>query len=90
MERHGRLDLDPINRSKVLLVSAATIDGMLAAARLHIDGQRKRRKGVGSAIRRNIPVRIFADWQDPPPRFLVIDMVEHCGGPGRMATTFIR
>jgi len=81
MERHGHLDMDPIIRSKVLLVSAATIDRMLAAARLHIDGQRKRRKGVGSAIRRSIPVRTFADWRDPPPGFFEIDMVEHCGGP---------
>ena len=81
MERHGHLDLDPIIRSKVIQVSAATIDRMLAAARLHIDGQRKRRKGVGSAIRRSIPVRTFADWRDPPPGFFEIDMVEHCGGP---------
>ena len=50
MERHGHLDMDPVIRSKVLQVSAATIDRMLAAARLHIDGQRKRRKGVGSAM----------------------------------------
>lgn len=81
MERHGHLDLDPIIRTKVLQVSAATIDRMLAAARLHIDGQRKRRKGVGSAIRRSIPVRTFSDWRDPPPGFFEIDMVEHCGGP---------
>ncbi len=81
MERHGHLDLNPVIRSKVLQVSAATIDRMLAAARLHIDGQRKRRKGVGSAIRRSIPVRTFADWRDPPPGFFEIDMVEHCGGP---------
>ena len=81
MERHGHLDMDPMIRGKVLQVSAATIDRMLAAARLHIDGQRKRRKGVGSAIRRSIPVRTFSDWRDPPPGFFEIDMVEHCGGP---------
>lgn len=81
MERHGHLDLDPVIRSKVLEVSAATIDRMLAPARLHIDGQSKRRKGVGSALRRSIPVRTFADWRDPPPGFFEIDMVEHCGGP---------
>ena len=40
MERHGHLDLDPIIRTKVLKVSAATIDRMLSAARLHIDGLR--------------------------------------------------
>jgi hypothetical protein len=65
---------------RILQVSAATIDRVLAAARAHIGGQRKRRKGVGSAIRRSIPVRTFADWLDPPPGFFEIDMVEHCGG----------
>jgi hypothetical protein len=81
MERHGHLDLDPVVKSKLAQISAATIDRMLADARLHIDGQRKRRKGVGAAIRRSIPVRTFADWGDPPPGFFEIDMVEHCGGP---------
>ena len=80
MERHGHLDLDPVIKAKVLQISAASIDRVLAAARLHIDGQRKRRKGVGSAIRRSIPVRTFADWRDLPPGFFEIDMVEHCDG----------
>jgi hypothetical protein len=81
MERHGHLDLDPVVKAKVLQVSAATIDRVLADARLHIDGLRKRRTGVGAAIRRSIPVRTFADWRDPAPGFFEIDMVEHCGGP---------
>jgi hypothetical protein len=81
MERHGHLDLDPVIKAKVLQVSAATIDRLLAAMRLHINGQRKRRRGIGAAIRRSIPVRTFADWLDPLPGFFEIDMVEHCGGP---------
>ena len=36
---------------------------------------------MGSAIRRSIPVRTFADWLDRLPGFFEIDMVEHCGGP---------
>ena len=28
---------------------------------------------------RNIPVRTFADWNRPPPGFLEIDLVAHCG-----------
>jgi hypothetical protein len=81
MERHGHLDLDPVVRTKVLQVSAATIDRILADARMHIDGKRRRRTGVGAAIRRSIPVRTFADWRDPAPGYFEIDMVEHCGGP---------
>jgi hypothetical protein len=80
MERHGHIELDPIVKAKVLQVSAATIDRVLADARSHVDGQRKRRSGVGAAIRRSIPVRTFADWRDPAPGFFEIDMVEHCGG----------
>ncbi len=81
MERHGHLDLDPIIKEKVLAISAATIDRLLAGIRTQIDGQRKRRKGIGAAIRRSIPVRTFADWRDPPPGFFEMDMVEHYSGP---------
>ena len=28
-----------------------------------------------------VPVRTFADWNNPPPGFLEIDFVLHCGGP---------
>ena len=43
MERHGHVDLDPVIKAKLSQVSAATIDRMLAKARAHIDGQRRRR-----------------------------------------------
>lgn len=80
MERHGHLQLDPVVKAKLLQVSAATIDRALGEARSRFDGQRRRRTGVGAAIRRSIPVRTFSDWRDPPPGFFEVDMVEHCGG----------
>lgn len=80
MERHGHLALDPLVKARLLQISAATIDRSLSDARAQIDGKRRRRTGVGAAIRRSIPVRTFADWRDPPPGFLEVDMVEHCGG----------
>lgn len=67
-------------KEKLLAISAATIDRRLAPIRAKIDGQGKRRIGVGSAIRRSVPVRTFADWNEPPPGFFEVDMVEHCGG----------
>ena len=81
MHRHGHLSLEPTIRAKLLSMSAATIDRALRSTREKIDGQRKRRIGVGAAIRRSIAVRTFADWGDPPPGFLEVDRVEHCGGP---------
>ena len=80
MERHGHLNLDAEIKAKLLQVSAATIDRALGDARSRVDGQRRRRTGVGAAIRRSIPVRTFSDWRDPPPGFFEVDMVEHCGG----------
>jgi hypothetical protein len=53
MERHGHLDLAPLIKTKVLHVSAATIDRVLAAARLHIDGAGQRRWALPAAL----PVR---------------------------------
>jgi hypothetical protein len=80
MERHGRLDVDPEVKPKLPCISAATIDRALVQTRAHVDGQRRRQSGVGSAIRRSVPVRTFADWGDPLPGFFEMDMVEHCGG----------
>lgn len=81
MERHGHLSLDPLIKGKLLGISAATIDRVLRRTREQVDGQRRRRTGVGSAIRRSVPVRTFADWRDPAPGYFEVDMVEHCGGP---------
>lgn len=80
MERHGHMLLDHVIKDKLLQVSAATIDRVLRKTREQIDGKRKRRPGVGSSIRRSVPVRTFADWGDPPPGYFEVDMVEHCGG----------
>ena len=54
-------------QAKLLSISAATIDRHLAPIRAKIDGKGRRRIGVGSAIRRSIPMRTCADWNDPPP-----------------------
>ena len=81
MERQGHLALDPTLRQMLLRMSAATIDRALHETRGQIDGKRRRRSGIGSAIRRSIPVRTFTDWGDPLPGFFEVDMVEHCGGP---------
>jgi hypothetical protein len=80
MERNGHIALDSIVKEKLLAMSAATIDRSLRLTRQHIDGKGRRRPGIGSAIRRSIPVRTFAEWGDPQPGFFEIDMVEHCGG----------
>jgi Integrase core domain len=80
MERHGHLQLDPVVRSRLLDMSAATIDRLLRPEREATGRLRRRRWGMGSAVRQSVPVRTFADWGDPPPGYFECDMVEHCGG----------
>jgi len=79
MERHGRLELDPVVRAGVLAMSAATIDRALAPCR-EARGARRRWRSAGlPSVRREIPVRTFTDWSDPPPGFVEADLVVHSG-----------
>ena len=79
LERHGRLQLGQSERSLVLSISAATIDRLLGDVKIAAAGGRRRRTGFYSAIRREVPIRTFNDWKDPPPGFCEIDMVAHGG-----------
>jgi hypothetical protein len=83
MERAGELDLEPAVRERLLHVSAATIDRLLAADRRRL--QVKGRSGTkpGSLLRRQIPIRTFAEWNEARPGFLEADLVSHDGGDPR-------
>ena len=77
LERNGHLDLEITVRSKLERISASTIDRLLREVRS--PGQQSRRKRRRSAISGSIPVRTFADWNDPPPGHFEMDLVAHCG-----------
>jgi hypothetical protein len=79
LERHGRLQLSKVERAKVLAVSAATIDRTLGELKVAAAGGRRRRVGFYSAVRREVPIRTFNDWNDPVPGFCEVDMVAHGG-----------
>ena len=80
MERHGELRMDPEVRAKLLQVSAATIDRLLAPDRRGL--QMKGRSGTkpGSILKSQIPIRTFAQWDDDRPGFCEVDLVGHGGG----------
>ena len=79
MERHGHLRLPADVRSRLLSISAATIDRLLRPERdklsLAVTTTRS-----GSLLKNQIKVRTFADWDDVVPGFLEADLVAHCGG----------
>src|SRR6202171_586717 len=79
LEQHGRLQLRKADRDCVLAISAATIDRLLGDVKLAASGGKRRRAGFYSAIRREVPIRTFNDWNNPPPGFCEVDMVAHGG-----------
>ena len=81
LERHGHLKLDEAIRAKMLAMSAATIDRLLRAPRQATRIKRPRR--VVPEIRRRVRVRTFADWHEPPPGSMEMDLVAHCGDMNR-------
>lgn len=88
LERHGHLHLDAAVRQRVLAVSAATIDRLLATVRSSTSQRKKRRAKTKSS--KEIPVRTFADYGDAFPGYLEIDFVSHGGTGALSATSVIR
>jgi hypothetical protein len=90
MERHGHLLLDDVARERILRISPATIDRLLAPKREEGGTGRRKRKASQHTLRNQIPVRTSSDWHDPPPGYLEVDFVAHCGGSmrGRFVHTF--
>jgi hypothetical protein len=83
LERAGELDPDPGVRTKLVSMSAATLDHRLAPARKRM--QLKGRSGTKprSLLKSQIPIRTWADWDENKPGFVEIDLVGHEGGnPG--------
>jgi hypothetical protein len=77
LERNGHLTLETELRSKILSMSAATIDRLLKTPRGTATA-RKPRKFVPE-LRRRIKMRTFADWNEPLPGSMEMDLVAHCG-----------
>ena len=78
MERHGHLALDREVRDRLLSASAATLDRLLKPIRPTAGSRRRPRRG--RSMGKRVPVRTYNDWNGPPPGFLEIDLVAHCGG----------
>lgn len=81
MERNGHLKLNGDIRAKILAMSAATIDRLLRTPRNATRARRPPR--VTPEPRRRIKMRTFADWNDPAPGSMEMDLVAHCGPVNR-------
>lgn len=80
LERNGHLKLDEEIRHKVLSMSAATIDRLLRTPR---GASRTKKPRVTPEPLRRIKMRTFADWGEPLPGSMEMDLVAHCGQVNR-------
>jgi len=79
LERHGELRLDPETRALLLSMSISTADRLLRPHRAGPRGHGLATTKPGSLLKKSIPVRTFADWDDARPGFVEADLVAHCG-----------
>ncbi|HET6770586.1 MAG TPA: transposase family protein [Actinomycetota bacterium] len=83
LERGGELRVEPQVRAKLLSISAATIDRLLAPERKRLKVKGRSGTKPGSLLKRQIPIRTFAEWDDARPGFCEVDLVAHDGGDPR-------
>jgi len=83
LEKWGELELDPEVRQKLLEISAATIDRLLAPVKREYQLKARSNTKPGTLLKHQIPIRTFSEWDEAQPGFVEIDLVAHNGGDPR-------
>jgi len=82
LERHNEFNCDRETRAKLLRISAASIDRLLRAERGKYELRGRTGTKPGTLLKKQIPIRTFAEWDEQRPGFVEIDLVAHDGGIG--------
>jgi len=80
LERWGEIKLNLKVREKLFKISAATIDRLLAEFRKRYRIKGRSTTKPGTLLKKSIPIRTFADWDEQVPGFFEVDLVSHDGG----------
>jgi hypothetical protein len=80
LEKYKEIELDKTMREKLLKISAATIDRVLAPERKKRSLRNRARTKPGTLLKHQIPIRTFCEWDEQRPGFVEIDLVGHEGG----------
>ena len=79
LRRHGESDLSAQVEAQLCQMSPSTIDRLLRPYRRPGGRRPFTTTRPGSLLKKSIPIRTFADWQEDRPGFLEVDLVAHCG-----------
>jgi len=81
LERYRELVLpNDETRAKLLAISPATIDRLLAPTRRRFWDKGRSSTKPGTLLKHHIPIRTYEEWNEKTPGFLEIDLVAHDGG----------
>lgn len=79
LRRYGEIAMTAEMEAKLCQMSPSTIDRLLRPCR-RLGGRRGfTTTKPGSLLKKSIPIRTFADWEEDCPGFLEVDLVHHCG-----------
>jgi len=79
LRQHGEQRIDAATEAQLCQMSPSTIDRLLSPSRRQGGRRGLTTTRSGSLLKKSIPLRTFADWQENKPGFLEIDLVAHCG-----------
>lgn len=80
LERHNEFRCERETRAKLLRISAASIDRLLKPERRKYELRGRSGTKPGTLLKKQIPIRTFAEWDEQCPGFVEIDLVAHDGG----------
>lgn len=80
LERHGHLMLSPEIKKRLLGISPATVDRLLAGLRRAGVAAGRGGSGRSSFLKQQVPIRTFSEWEGAQPGYMEADLVAHCGG----------
>ena len=67
-------------KEKLIRISPATIDRILASERRKLTIKGRSHTRAGTLLKHQIPIRVFYDWEERKPGFFELDTVAHDGG----------
>jgi len=79
LEYHNEFHVLPTTRQLLMQMCPATIDRLLKPARRRLVPHGRSTTKPGTLLKKSIPIRTWADWDDLKPGFVEIDLVAHCG-----------
>jgi hypothetical protein len=80
LSQEEELGIEEGVREKLMRISPATIDRILAPERKKLIIKGRSHTRAGTLLKHQIPIRVFFDWDERKPGFFELDTVAHDGG----------